>query len=85
MRVKSIMETLGLSSDFTDDPKALEAFLCEAGFSNSISKKVAAGAVAMHKKVHPADDLLDDPESLCEADQKTVEAMMKKCEAISNL
>jgi HK97 family phage prohead protease len=85
MRVKNIMENLGLTTDFVDDPKSLEAFLCEAGFSNSVSKKVAAGAVAMHKKDHPADELLGDPESLCEADQKAVEAMMQKCSEISNL
>ena len=85
MRVKTIMENLGLSAEFTDDPKSLEAFLCEAGFSNSVSKKVAASAVAMHKKDHPADILLDGPGSLCEADQKTVEDMMQKCSEISNL
>jgi HK97 family phage prohead protease len=85
MRVKSIMENLGLSADFTEDPKALEAFLCEAGFSNSVSKKVAASAVSLQKKDHPSDELLDDPQSLCEADQKAVAAMLESCDRLSQM
>ena len=82
VRVKSLMETLGISVDYTEDPRGLEEFLREVGFSNSESKKIAASAVSLRKKGHPSDDLLDEHMDLCEADQKAVKEMLEACESI---
>lgn len=77
VRVKTLMENLGISVDYTEDPKGLELFLREVGFSNSESKKIANVAIALRRKEHPTDDL-----DLREVDPETVKKMIAQCDSI---
>lgn len=80
VRVKTLMEDLGISGKLTEDPKELETFLREVGFSNSLSKKIASDAIGLHKK----EQLLSDT-NLREADVTTVREMLRQCRDIKSL